>query len=125
MGDRRRTGAERTSWVHPTRPSRDCPPEEFRDATWSRAPRLSTLQVMSGRAQKVLGEALDLTDKERAEVALELVASLDGPRVLLRFLREQLVRPHAEARSGFDRHKVFGALRGDRGPRSGRNPSGP
>jgi hypothetical protein len=35
---------------------------------------------MSGRAQKVLGEALDLTDEERAEVALELVASLDGPR---------------------------------------------
>ena len=35
---------------------------------------------MSGRSQKVLGEALDLTDEERAEVALELVASLDGPR---------------------------------------------
>jgi len=35
---------------------------------------------MSGRAQKVLGEALDLTDAERAEVALELVASLDGPK---------------------------------------------
>ena len=35
---------------------------------------------MSGRAQKVLGEALDLTDEERAEVALELVASLDGPK---------------------------------------------
>jgi hypothetical protein len=35
---------------------------------------------MSGRAQKVLGEALDLTDEERAQVALELVASLDGPR---------------------------------------------
>ena len=35
---------------------------------------------MSGRAQKVLGEALGLTDEERAEVALELVASLDGPR---------------------------------------------
>ncbi len=35
---------------------------------------------MSGRAQKLLGEALDLTDEERAEVALELVASLDGPR---------------------------------------------
>lgn len=35
---------------------------------------------MSGRAQKVLGEALDLSDEERAEVALELVASLDGPR---------------------------------------------
>jgi hypothetical protein len=34
---------------------------------------------MSGRAQKVLGEAMDLTDEERAEVALELVASLDGP----------------------------------------------
>jgi len=34
---------------------------------------------MSGRAQKVLGEALDLTDEERAEVALELLASLDGP----------------------------------------------
>jgi hypothetical protein len=27
----------------------------------------------------VLGEALDLTDEERAQVALELVASLDGP----------------------------------------------
>ena len=35
---------------------------------------------MSGRAQKVLGEALNLRDEERAEVALELVASLDGPR---------------------------------------------
>ena len=80
MGDRRRTGAERTSWVHPTRPTRDGPREEFRDATWSCAPRLGTLQLMSGRAQKVLGEALDLTDEERAEVALELVASLDGPR---------------------------------------------
>lgn len=34
---------------------------------------------MSGRAQKVLGEALELTDDERAEVALELAASLDGP----------------------------------------------
>ena len=34
---------------------------------------------MSGRAQKVLDEALDLSDEERAEVALELVASLDGP----------------------------------------------
>ena len=36
--------------------------------------------IMSGRAQKLLGEALDLTDEERAEVALELVASLDGPK---------------------------------------------
>jgi hypothetical protein len=36
--------------------------------------------VMSGRARKLLGEALDLTDEERAEVALELVASLDGPK---------------------------------------------
>lgn len=35
---------------------------------------------MSGRAQKVLGDALGLTDAERADVALELVASLDGPR---------------------------------------------
>jgi hypothetical protein len=35
---------------------------------------------MSGRAQKVLGEALDLTDEERAEEARELVASLDGPQ---------------------------------------------
>jgi len=35
---------------------------------------------MSGRAQKVLGEALDLTDEERAEVALELGASVGGPR---------------------------------------------
>jgi hypothetical protein len=34
---------------------------------------------MSVRAQKVLGEALGLTDDERADVALELVASLDGP----------------------------------------------
>jgi len=34
---------------------------------------------MSGRAQKVLDEALDLSDEERAEVAFELVASLDGP----------------------------------------------
>jgi hypothetical protein len=34
---------------------------------------------MSGRAQKVLGEAMDLSDEERAEVALELVVSLDGP----------------------------------------------
>jgi hypothetical protein len=34
---------------------------------------------MSRRAQKVLGEAMDLSDAERAEVALELVASLDGP----------------------------------------------
>ena len=39
---------------------------------------------MSGRAQKVLGDALDLTDEERAEVALEVVASLDGPRDLQR-----------------------------------------
>jgi len=36
--------------------------------------------ALCGRAQKVLGEALDLTDAERAEVGLELVASLDGPR---------------------------------------------
>jgi Putative addiction module component len=36
--------------------------------------------IMSGRVQKLLGEALDLTDEERAEVALELVASLDGPK---------------------------------------------
>ena len=35
---------------------------------------------MSGRAQKVLCEALSLSDEERADVALELVASLDGPR---------------------------------------------
>jgi putative addiction module component len=35
---------------------------------------------MSGRAKKLLGEALDLTDDERADVALELVASLDGPK---------------------------------------------
>jgi hypothetical protein len=39
-----------------------------------------TFEPMSGRAQKVLGEALGLTDEERADVALELVASLDGPR---------------------------------------------
>jgi putative addiction module component (TIGR02574 family) len=37
------------------------------------------IEVMSGRSQKVLDEALDLSDEERAEVALELVASLDGP----------------------------------------------
>ena len=36
--------------------------------------------IMSGRAKKVLGDALDLTDEERAELALELVASLDGRR---------------------------------------------
>jgi hypothetical protein len=35
---------------------------------------------MSGPAQKVLGDAMSLSDDERAEVALELVASLDGPR---------------------------------------------
>jgi hypothetical protein len=35
---------------------------------------------MSGRAKKLLGEAMDLTDEERADVALELVASLDGPK---------------------------------------------
>lgn len=34
---------------------------------------------MSGRSQKVLDEAMDLSEAERAEVALELVASLDGP----------------------------------------------
>lgn len=34
---------------------------------------------VSGRAKKVLGDAMDLSDEERAEVALELVASLDGP----------------------------------------------
>jgi hypothetical protein len=33
---------------------------------------------MSGPAQKVLDEVLDLTDEERAEVALELVA---GPEI--------------------------------------------
>jgi hypothetical protein len=33
---------------------------------------------MSGRAQKILDEALDLSDEERAEVALGLVASLAG-----------------------------------------------
>lgn len=48
--------------------------------SWSGAARPATFESMSGRAQKVLGEALDLTDEERAEVALELVASLDGPR---------------------------------------------
>jgi len=47
---------------------------------WSGALRPSTVESMSGRAQKVLGEALDRTDEERAEVALELVASVDGPR---------------------------------------------
>jgi putative addiction module component len=35
---------------------------------------------MTARAQKMVGEAMTLTDDERAEVALELVASLDGPR---------------------------------------------
>ena len=34
---------------------------------------------VSGRAQKVLGDAMDLSDEERADLALELVASLDGP----------------------------------------------
>jgi len=53
---------------------------KFRSESWSGAPLPGTVEVMSGRAQKVLGEALDLTDEERAEVALELVASLDGPR---------------------------------------------
>jgi len=52
----------------------------FRADPWSGAPRPSRFESMSGRSQKVLGEALDLTDEERAEVALELVASLDGPR---------------------------------------------
>ena len=33
---------------------------------------------MSGRAQKVLHDALDLSEEKRVEVALELVASLDG-----------------------------------------------
>jgi putative addiction module component (TIGR02574 family) len=37
------------------------------------------IEGMSGRAQKVLDDALDLSDEERAEVAFELVASLDGP----------------------------------------------
>jgi putative addiction module component (TIGR02574 family) len=41
--------------------------------------RAAKIEAMSGRAQKVLDEALDLSDEERAEVALELVASLDGP----------------------------------------------
>jgi hypothetical protein len=53
---------------------------KFRPDAWSGAPHPSTFGGVSGRAQKVLGEALDLTDEERAEVALELVASLDGPR---------------------------------------------
>ena len=53
---------------------------KFRPESWSVAPRPSTFESMSGRAQKLLGEAMDLTDDERAEVALELVASLDGPR---------------------------------------------
>jgi hypothetical protein len=35
---------------------------------------------MSGRAQKVLGEALDRMGEERAEVARELIANLDGPK---------------------------------------------
>ena len=37
-------------------------------------------EPLDDRAQKMLGEALDLTDEERAQVALEKVASLDGPR---------------------------------------------
>jgi putative addiction module component (TIGR02574 family) len=37
------------------------------------------IEAMSGRSQKVLDEALDLSEEERAEVAFELVASLDGP----------------------------------------------
>ena len=53
---------------------------KFRSGAWSVAARSARFEFMSGRAQKVLGEALDLTDEERAEVALELVASLDGPR---------------------------------------------
>jgi hypothetical protein len=53
---------------------------KFRAGAWSGAARSARFESMSGRAQKVLGEALDLTDEERAEVALELVASLDGPR---------------------------------------------
>ena len=53
---------------------------KFRQDSWSAAALPVTFEAMSGRAQKVLGEALDLTDEERAEVALELVASLDGPR---------------------------------------------
>src|SRR5262249_23400612 len=53
---------------------------KFRCGTWSGAPRPSTFERMSGRAQRVRGQALDRTAEERAEVALELVASLDGPR---------------------------------------------
>ena len=53
---------------------------KFRAEFWPGAPLPGRVEVMSGRAQKVLGEALDLSDEERAEVALELVASLDGPR---------------------------------------------
>lgn len=52
----------------------------FRAEFWPGAPLPGRFEVMSGRAQKVLGEALGLSDEERAEVALELVASLDGPR---------------------------------------------
>jgi hypothetical protein len=44
-----------------------------------RHPQAGYILGMSGRAQKVLGEALGLTDDERADVAMELVASLDGP----------------------------------------------
>jgi hypothetical protein len=44
-----------------------------------RHPQAGYILGISGRAQKVLGEALGLTDDERADVALELVASLDGP----------------------------------------------
>src|SRR5204863_5154337 len=32
---------------------------------WSCGPRAGTVESMSGRAQKVLGDALDLTDEER------------------------------------------------------------
>jgi hypothetical protein len=38
-----------------------------------------TIEMTGGRDQKVLDEAMGLSDEERAEVALKLVSSLDGP----------------------------------------------
>ena len=37
-----------------------------------------SLSLMSEQARKLLGEALQLSIKERAEVAAELLASMDG-----------------------------------------------
>ncbi|HEX4405185.1 MAG TPA: addiction module protein [Polyangia bacterium] len=77
---------------------------------------------MSGRAQKVLDEALDLTDEERAEVALELVASLDGPvdpgakAAWVAEIDERALRVHADPDGGQDwraaRDEIESKLRG-------------